>query len=60
MSELKNCPFCGGKAVLAQQSRSVYCSVCKFTTRIFPRATRFVSGAADAWNQRTNNGAKDE
>ena len=56
MNVLKECPFCGGQAVLAKNGKSVYCCGCKIT--VFPDfaydpQTRYGEAeTAKEWNRR--------
>ena len=53
MSEIKNCPFCGGEAEIGapsgfENAYIVICSLCGVKTRFF----RDSGGAIAAWNRR--------
>lgn len=51
-TELKPCPFCGGKAKICQTSVYwVKCTVCKAVTNWHCRKVEAVA----AWNRRANN-----
>lgn len=66
MPELKNCPFCGGKAHLKPQSicsGSIFCEQCHFETAKYwdnmcshEPEKKWYDKVAEAWNRRTNNG----
>lgn len=54
MTELKPCPFCGGKAYVQEHLsglyRSVICKVCCAATRMFQKEKE----AIEAWNRRAS------
>lgn len=66
---LKNCPFCGGTAHLAKNSRTyikgkperityVYCTECdsrgrRFAMKDFSPHAKAMEAAVEAWNKRT-------
>lgn len=59
MTELKPCPFCGGKARLfVSTGVRVLCTKCSATTRILVDSERVATSAIEdvikAWNRRTN------
>ena len=61
MSELKPCPFCGGKAkyVYAMPYNAVKCTKCKTFGKIIVDSYEQMDGKAEAieaWNRRVGNG----
>lgn len=61
VTELKPCPFCGGKARLfVSNGVRVLCPICGATTRILVDSERVETSAVEdvikAWNGRKNNG----
>lgn len=61
MTELKPCPFCGGKARLFVNSGvRVICSKCGVSTKILTDKLECSSNAVETvigeWNRRTDNG----
>ena len=52
-TELKPCPFCGGKAVIFKYFWSVRCEDCLVETSIFETKEE----ATEAWNRRVNDDA---
>ncbi len=61
MTDLKPCPFCGGKARLfVSDGVRVICSKCYVSTRIMSDKIEYDSSAVEtvveAWNRRVDNG----
>ena len=60
MTELKPCPFCGGKAVLSHKTEwdekcsYVYCTTCSIRTAGVPVSSEYSSDekAVKVWNRR--------
>ena len=60
MSELRECPFCGGKAELVNYGLTgklevVQCSDCGARTRAFDPEIKRGESVIDAWNRRVSN-----